>query len=771
MSFIELLQESIPQKNYIVSDITLVLCVRLTNDNPWIVERLLSYSEWFSPCPKLLIVDFGSNKPFDTKLKDLSRDRGYEYHYIDNSGTFSLSSARNEGFLQTSTDLVFFTDPDFVFERDIFNCLLKIVNANDFDKNSFSRITMPAYHVSQEYTAKFEEKSNYKLKEKTLIQWAHHGVYSEYSEVFEYISPYSNNFLCHRNYYDLVGGYSTDFVGHGSEDFEFIIRANLLQGRMPVPMGLETDIYRPGIPDSQRQDYKGFRRLAEVEAFSGELHGFRSFHLWHPRAASKGWYENNDMKRKTFHKVIGRYIDQQINLLEEDYLEREQHALCIVSDQSHRGYFLPIRALGYSMDVLFEGPQIKQIKEKIINNKYDRVFVHNPYTDKMFQSVIELVRQMSSLELTVIERGALPNSLYYADDMSYQDSDFVNLTLEKLQAYSQENTLDKSKEKNLIKIVDALKKGGFTLEKNAGYQATLESLKVFLDSSNKRVVFIPLQLPYDTAVTLFNGECPSYESFLESIAEAVVTNPDIGFIVKPHPLQKEDHFPGIFNSTANNLYLLKDNENIHAAIESVDAVILYNSGVGLLSLFHNKPVFYTGNVYYSCHQHFATKVENVRKAIEILQKDSEPRYSKKDVLLFLHWLVYYKYSFFDARDELRELEHRNSHAYQNIQVSILNMDGVTLSLGSIPREYDYSSNSYAAARLSLNAQDDHRSYVQNVRKDLSLRQKYGVGLFSVCISAFLSDYNKKMLYENPRQFFRTAKHPFSVWAGNKLGLR
>ncbi|KAG1707715.1 Capsule polysaccharide export protein KpsC [Nymphon striatum] len=716
MSFTELLQESIPHKDYTVSDITLVLCVRLTNNNPWIVERLLSYSEWFSPCPKILIVDFGSSKPFNSQLKDLSRDKGYEYHYIDHSGTFSLSNARNEGFLQTSTDLIFFTDPDFVFERDIFSRLLKISNVTNLNRNSFNRITMPAYHVSREYTERFESQNNCELKEEKLIQWAHHGVYAEYSEVFEYISPYSNSFLCHRNYYDLVGGYSTDFVGHGSEDFEFIIRANLLQGRMPVPMDLETDVYRPGIPDSERQDYRGFRRLAEVEAFSGELHGLRSFHLWHPRAASKGWYENNDMKRKTFNKVIGRYINQQVNLLEEDHLEREQHALCIVSDSSHRGYFLPLRALGYSMDVLFERSQIKQTKEKIINNQYDRVFVHNPYTDKVFQSVIELVRNTSSLELTVIERGALPNSLYYAGDMSYQDSDFVNLTLEKLEAYSQENTLDKSIEKNLIKIVDRLKEGGVTLEKNAGYQETLDSLKVFLDSSEKQVIFIPLQLPYDTAVTLFNVDRPTYESFLESIAEAVATNPDIGFIVKPHPLQKEVHLPEIFNSKASNLYLLKENENVHAAIESVDAVILYNSGVGLLSLFHNKPVFYIGNAYYSCHQHFAKQVDNVSKALEMLQKDSKPKYSKKDVLLFLHWLVHYKYSFFEARDELRELEHRNSHAYQNIQVSILNMDGVSFSLGSISREYDYSSNSYAAARLSLNAEDDHRNYVQNAIK-------------------------------------------------------
>ena len=174
MSFIEYLKNSIPQKNYSIADITIILCVRLTNDNPWIVERLASFSAWFSPCPQILIVDFGSEESFAKNLISICDNHDYQYRYINDEDIFCLSKARNEGFLHSTTDLVFFTDPDFIFERDIFDRLLKVANATEIGFNSFSRITMPAYHVSQEYSEIFESNSDNKIKENSLLEWAYY---------------------------------------------------------------------------------------------------------------------------------------------------------------------------------------------------------------------------------------------------------------------------------------------------------------------------------------------------------------------------------------------------------------------------------------------------------------------------------------------------------------------------------------------------------------------------------------------------------------------
>lgn len=763
MSFVEFLKNSIPKKNYSIADITIILCVRLTNKNSWIVKRLSLFSEWFSPCPNILIVDFGSEEYFAKNLISMCERNNYQYQYVNDDGIFCLSKARNEGFLHSTTDLIFFTDPDFIFERDIFDRLLNIVNATEMGFNSFSRITMPAYHVSQEYSEIFESYSDNKIKENSLLEWAFYGVYSDYSSVFEYISPYSNNFFCHRNYYDLVGGYSTDFVGHGSEDFEFIVRANLLQGRMPIPEKLNTDLYKPGIPTEERQKYTGFRRLAEVEAFSGELFGFRSFHIWHPRTASKGWYEKNDMKRKTFNTVLSRYINNKVSLLKEDYLHRDKCALCIVSDESHLAYFLPLRVLGYSLDVLSESSQINAVIKKVEQKKFDRAFIYNPYTEKVFGLVIDRIKS-SEIPITVIERGALPNSLYYADDMSYRDPDFLKLTIGRLREFSANHSVDKG-------LLDKLKSGSLTLEKNADYQETLAKLVDFVVSTGDLTVFIPLQLHYDTAVTLFNEGYPDYEAFLNSIADAIALYPDVKFIIKSHPLLKEAHFPRVLQMKANNLYISNENENVHALIEVSDAVLVYNSGVGLLSLVHNKPVFHMGNAYYDVNQHFAKKVESINHAIEQLQRSSKPFFSEDDVLSFLCWLVNYKYSFFDAIDEYRVLEHRNSHAYQNIQVAIFNFDGKTYTFGSLNKDYSYSSNSYAAARLGLNSADDHRKYILGLKNEMSFSQRAGAKSFAFVMMPFISSFNKTLLNENPKQFFRTAKHPFSRWVGNKLGLR
>ncbi len=415
------LPNTLSEKSYLITDITIILCVRLTDKNPWITDRLSLYTNWFKKTPNILIVDYGSEKIFAKTLRDLSHQNNYHYHYVDNKGGFSLSDARNIGFIESGTDLVFFTDPDFIFERDIFQRLLKLANALDFRCNTLKRITMPAYHISKSYTKLFEAKeSSHHEKEKQLLTWMHYGVYSEYNRIFEYISPYSNNFLCHRDFYDLVGGYSTDFIGHGSEDFEFIIRANLLHNTMPIPRKIELDLYKPGELETSSSEYIGFRRLAEVEAFTGELQGFRSFHLWHPRIASEGWYEKNDMKRKMFNTVVARYINNPVDLLKEDFLPRNKKALCVITDKSHLKYFLLQRMNSYSFDVLSRSSQIKKILDKIRKKKYQQIFCYDSNLDNAIKIFLDEAKNY--VEIVFIKNSKLSQQKITSLNEDYQYS-------------------------------------------------------------------------------------------------------------------------------------------------------------------------------------------------------------------------------------------------------------------------------------------------------------------------------------------------------------
>ncbi len=396
------MSESYPQESnyYSIENITMIVCVRLTEHNPWIVDRLALYSQWFIPCPQVLVIDYGSKHSYATALSELCRKHHYRYHHEDNKGIFSLSESRNIGFTQSETDFVFFTDPDFTFERNIFQRLLRTANALDLHQNYLTRITMPAYHLSPSHSKLFEDsKIALYEKENKLIQWMYHGVYTEYNQIFEYIAPYSNNFFCHRHFYDLVGGYSTDFIGHGSEDFEFLIRLNLLKNELPLPIDITKDMYKPSELDYKTQEYEGFRRLAELEAFAAEVHGFRSFHLWHPRQASKGWYENNDRKRKVFNTVLSRYIKQQICLLETDYLPRSKKALCIVSSNSKLIDFLALRLEGYALDVLASTSRMEENIDLINTQTYETIIFHDEKTKETYLQLTNKIKNNTKVTL------------------------------------------------------------------------------------------------------------------------------------------------------------------------------------------------------------------------------------------------------------------------------------------------------------------------------------------------------------------------------------
>jgi predicted glycosyltransferase involved in capsule biosynthesis len=141
-------------------DITIVFCVRLHEGNPWIVDRLAMMANYYDPCPAIVIVDFGSEPEKAAIVKQVCDLHGYKYHYVDDTGVFSLAAGRNTAFEQTDTDFVFFCDPDFVSERDLFSRLAKNASAlnmrNVVDiiqtrlRFTFARATQKSLKVSRD---------------------------------------------------------------------------------------------------------------------------------------------------------------------------------------------------------------------------------------------------------------------------------------------------------------------------------------------------------------------------------------------------------------------------------------------------------------------------------------------------------------------------------------------------------------------------------------------------------------------------------------------
>lgn len=696
-SLVDEVKDAINIKAVTNSDITLCYGIRTSEVTPWIIERLKFALDFYNPSPNFLIIDFGSKDIYAEEIAEVCKSKGAQVIHIDDDGVFSASKARNIAFSKLSTDFIFFADIDFIYESDIFSRLETLANRLELQKNPRKILTMPIFHVNKVASEYFESLPNNSEKDKLISKWGFDGLGTKFGDIFEFVAPYSNTFFMHKKMFDIAGGYCDEFRGHGSEDFEFLIRLAKLSTNIPVPKGLEKDFYGP-LKGSfwGEKEYIGFRRYLEAFTLPSESLGLKAFHLWHDKPSAKGyWTQSNDWKRERFNAVLDRHSSSNSQLLSVDYIERDKTALCIFSDKAQWGYFLPLRLAGYKLSVLNEKSDnsISKALYDLEHGKFERVFVFNPYmkSHSVFRSIIEVAKKIG-VQVTVIERGGLPNSIYYCDEVAYGDNEYSEV-IGKLHTYN----FSEKELKATENILARMKEGNTSLEAMDPYAKTWIK-HTLLRFSEKKIIFIPLQLRDDMAVNYFTSGYPTYQEYELDIKIAVENNPDILFLIKQHPLSKYDLS---WTQSYENIFLADQNDNIHALIEISDAVTLYNSGVGLLAMMHNKPVYHVGNAYYNGNESFAQRCMSVSESAEIVKSGKMQVKDHIKMKLFFAWLIFRKYSWFNAQDIIREFVDRKSHAYDNICVELLNLDGISMLTGLSVDGYEYSDKSYLNWHLNI----------------------------------------------------------------------
>lgn len=681
-----------------VSDITVCLAIRANHVNPWVLPRLEFALSFYQPAPKFLIVDFGSDEEYAQQIQDVCHkynNNNIKYLYIDDKETFSLSKARNIAGRTAETDFLFFTDVDFVFDSNMFAHLASLATKLELQTAIRRYLPMPIYHVGQEASAEFESISNDMEKDRFLTTLSYLGQGTKFKNMLDFVAPYSNAFLINKHFFNLSGGYCDEFRGHGSEDFEYMIRLGLFSLNAPLPSHLNKDFYGP-LKESffEQRDYAGFRRYAEILTATSESLGLRAFHIWHPSPKAEGyWTAQNDWKRDKFNLVLERYYPNIEKVLNVDFHPREKKALCLFNDPKQWGYFLPLRLSGYQLTAFTSKNEndIVGILNQVENKVFDRLFIFNPYMKSHFhfRVIIEVAKRVG-VEVTVIERGGLPNSIYYASEVAYGDKDYKKLDALLNGKYQVQS------EKLIGELVESIKTGNEVLESQDAYADTWKKYTLLRHNQLPKI-FIPLQLPDDMAVTQFTDGYTSFSNFYDEIKVVAEQNKEVLFIVKQHPLMKTP-----FTSEFDNLMIADNNANIHSLIDICDATVVYNSGVGLLSCIHQKPTFNIGNAYYTAEKYLSNQVSSIQEAINKLQNKDYHTSTKEELFIFLDWLMTKKYSWFTADNIIREFQTRKSHGYDNIMVEVLNLDGKIHNSGARYSSFPFSTKSYLGWKTGLN---------------------------------------------------------------------
>lgn len=714
------------------NDITLVVCLRLHEENPWVIERLNLLGDYYDPKPNVLIVDFGSQVGFKEEVEETCKAQGFDYHYVDDQGTYSAAIAHNRGFEKVSTQFVLFSDIDFFFERNVFEKLSDLASSLEMGVTVDVVLSFAAYHVSEKSTNEFVraetalEKSNY------LTRLGYISNFQDQNKDVEFIAPYSNVYMMNVELYKQIGGYHEEFRGHGSEDFEFFIRLAIGTSLQPLPIEVEKDKYGPSKRDFfWIKQYRGFRRLNEALALPSELLGLKVFHLWHPTGLAKDWRAENDWRRERMTNIVGGYSSDQRKILSVDYINREKTAVCICKHKEHFGYFLPLRNAGYKLIPIYDdsSESVEYVNRLVDEKEVEAFAVFNPYmkSHSNFYPSFLLAKE-KEVKTIVVERGALPNTIYYASDVSYAAPEFSTDFFD--QYFPEDEEL-----KLAADYVDNLKGGEHLLESSSGYSVT-QSRYTALSKLSKGIYFIPLQIDDDMAVTKYVRPSQPYHNFVDSINEVAFKNPDKIFVVKRHPLSKKN-----IELNAENIIEAKQSDNVHALIDLADCVICYNSGVGLLSILHSKPTVTIGNAFYNMPGtgQFADSLE---EGVSLANKSDKPN---ADIVLKLaSWFLHEKYSTFVAKDDIKEFKDRKAHAYKDILVTNFSLDGRSYPMERVAAHRSSNNKNYIFSKLNMTTSQEKKAAP---KKEEKTQQKAASTLP-------LSQRQKRKLKNKPDLYFK-----------------
>jgi len=746
-----------------VQDITAVICLRLHDRNPWVMERLASLKGFYKPTPRFLVVDFGSQDKFQKLVESSCKESGFKYIHISDYETFSLSSARNSAVSLTATKFIYFTDIDFITTSDFFQRLAEAANSAEMGQRFDVILDLPAYHLSQATTQKILDLATTDRNDE-LNKIAYRTHFQKFGKEVEFIAPYSNNFLIAKRYFEYVGGYHSSFRGHGSEDFEFFIRASIISGYYPLPDHILNDWDGPlKTGFFGNKPFGGFRSLNQLHAARAERFGLRTFHLWHPTKRDDSWRTNNDWKREKLNTIAGAYIADNSRLLSVDSIPRQKRAVCICIHKDQYGYFLPLRTLGYQIDPIFDchPKTLEQLSNLIKSKSIDAFCIFNPYmgSHKHFLPLFLKAKELG-IETIVIERGALPKTVYYADDVCYVSNSFTSHALSQIKVSAEEI----SKTKDYIR---KLRSGSLLLEAGEDRMTTDQKYAAFRELK-RRKIFIPLQLHDDMAVTKHLRKSQRYDRFVKSIRDVAQANSGVLFLVKPHPLSSDN-----LDSLPENVLIADRNDNIHSLIDSCDSVICYNSGVGLLAACHGRRLVTIGNAFYNLEGigHFADSLSDA--VTHCLRRAAKPNTERVEQLVAKY--LFHLYSWFEAEDIIRDFGSRKSHQYRNIRItrfvfrshrSDLQWEAHTNPFSK--ESYGYAMANFRSLHMERISQDSTRikqiETLEEVTKTIineKIKRSLTFKVYASMYGPFLSSSQRDRLLSTPADFFQKAHHPAS----------
>ncbi len=223
----------------------------------------------------------------------------------------------------------------------------------------------------------------------------------------------------------------------------------------------------------------------------------------------------------------------------------------------------------------------------------------------------------------ILERGALPSTLFldkngFLSDSKSYDKSYWDYPLMEYQ------------EKLVNTYIQNFKFNDSTLEPQQSKRKNSEEFYEYLKiNPNKKIIFVPMQVYKDTSIQLYSDWIGQYQNFVQLIHQLANENRDIIFLIKNHPVEKENKI------LEKNNIKIADNLHYKDCIAYCDILLTVNSSVGLQAMIWGKPVITLGKTFYN-FENINYSAKTKEQISEIIKIAESPNMDK--VRRFIYYL-------------------------------------------------------------------------------------------------------------------------------------
>lgn len=633
-------------------EVTCIIPVRLGKDRGDALERL-GFFRLDTRLPDsfgFVVVDDGSAPDDGLKIRAACEQLGIGHIRIESgSMDFAVGRCRNVGAMYARSRYVLMQDVDLMPYPGFYQGLLDEMQVQGLGDDAKKFLMVPCVSLTEAGTRQFFSTEPEIRSRKFL-----HCAWIKDESIIEKVSSGTSANLYNRLWFLSRGGNSEEFEGWGYEDYEFNTRAILHLNYFPVPADWLLQKYNFGSVLEYRTWRAVYRLFGDMLFYKGSAY----FHAWHPIMPRGDYMRRKRRNWETFRRKMRQFVTSGA---EPDALPDLSRGRSLLLSRNAFTFSREIRPLLGEVimadDHLLEGKvdAVRFVKEHGV----ERVVFHNPFRDEPTLALYTRIRA-AGVPFIVCERGALPGSCFFdstgflVDGTTYERGRW-------------DKPLSEEARERTLEYIRRLRDGNDALEPQSARLGKDGARRKLGLRDHEKVLFVALQRPGDTVTRYFTGELGAYPEFLKLVTRLSSGMPEgWRLVVKRHPLEEVDVTLAGDSCCANDV-------NIRDLLDVADALLTFNSGVGVMAMAWGIPAMVAGHAFYEFDRVNA-KVAAVEDVLGFLGRPLSP--DPETVLRFYSYLIDEVYSFgvFDTKP-VKTLDGENMTATMDIRYRELRWPG------------------------------------------------------------------------------------------------